>query len=42
MLFVEYKPDKAPRIQGQSWQASSPVITQPEDIFVIRNINTGA
>jgi len=39
-LFTETHRDKPPRIEGQAWQASLPVVTQPEGIIVIKDITT--
>jgi hypothetical protein len=38
VVEVEAKRGKPPRIEGQAWQTSLPVITEPEAICVIKNI----
>jgi hypothetical protein len=38
LIMTPYR-DKPPRIDGQAWQASLPVITEPEGVFVIKDIS---
>lgn len=37
-IYVESMRDKPPRIEGQSWQASLPVVLEPEAIAIITGI----
>lgn len=39
VVEVEAKKGKTPRIEGQAWQTSLPVILEPEAICVIKNIS---
>lgn len=37
--FVEPKQDKPPRITGQAWSTTFPVLTEPESLFILKNIS---
>ncbi|MBX6772690.1 MAG: major capsid protein [Chloroflexi bacterium] len=39
VIRAEFKADKPPRIEGEAWQTSLPVITEPEAIYVIGGIS---
>lgn len=38
-VFVEPKEDKPPRISGQAWSSTFPVLLSPESVFVLKNIS---
>ena len=38
VIHTEFKSNKPPRIEGEAWQTSFPVITEPEAIGVLKNI----
>lgn len=39
VIRMEAKEDKPPRVEGEAWQTSLPVVTEPEAIFVIHTIS---
>jgi hypothetical protein len=41
VIQMEYRRDKPRRIEGEGWQTSAPVMTDPESVFVITDIVTG-
>jgi hypothetical protein len=38
VMRAEFKENKPPRIEGEAWQTSFPVIQDPEAVFVLKNI----
>lgn len=38
VIMMEPKADKPPRVEAQGWQTSLPVITEPEAIYVVKQI----
>ena len=36
--YTEFKGDKPPRIEGQAWQSSFPILAEPEAVAVLKNI----
>lgn len=38
VIYTEFKGDKPPRIEGQAWQTSFPILAEPEAVAVLKNI----
>jgi len=38
VINTEFKTDKPPRIEGQAWQTSFPILAEPEAVAVLKNI----